>query len=146
MYSQGKTRAPGRQQAALAMEACQQQAAAGTCSRTWQHPPCRKHHGMPGLSYQESLRQMAAVIFHSHNAVIPAIPLSPHAHVIGSLTARPASALTDGLARYCAQYSQGVVFISTGSSLIPGKRHDTMHHSRHKNAGMSSELLGLESA
>ena len=81
---------------------------------------------MPDLGYQESLRLAAAVIFHSHTAVIPAIPLSPHAHVIGSLTAKPASPLPDGLARFCTKHPEGVVFIPTGSSLIPGKRHTWM--------------------
>lgn len=81
---------------------------------------CRKNYGMPNLSYRASLQQAAAAILQAHFAAIPAIPLSPHAHVLGSLTAKPAEALPDGLAQFCAQHPDGAMYISTGTSAIPG--------------------------
>ena len=80
----------------------------------------RKNNGMPHLSYKTSLRQAAATIYQGSFAAIPALPLSPHAHVVGSLTAKPAQSLPVDLAEYCAQHPDGAIFISTGTSAIPG--------------------------
>lgn len=81
---------------------------------------CRTKYGMPDMSYRESIRQASAVIFNSHFATIPAVPMSPHAHVLGSLTAQPAEALPEDLATLCSKHPDGIVYMSYGTSAIPG--------------------------
>ena len=60
-------------------------------------------------------------------AFLPAVPLSPHAHVVGSLTAKPAQQLPAALLALCdASRQQGVVYISTGVTAVPGKPWPSM--------------------
>ena len=77
---------------------------------------------MPGMGWTQSLRYSAAVIYQGDFAMLPAIPMSPHAHMLGSLTAEPAQPLPTDLADLCSAAGDGgIVFVSTGSSAIPGE-------------------------
>ena len=52
----------------------------------------------------------------------PAVPLSPHVHVVGGLTPRPAKQLPPELLRLCeASQPSGVVYVSMGTTAIPGR-------------------------
>ena len=76
---------------------------------------------MPDMTYIKSLQQSAAIIFQADFAVLPAIPMSPHAHVLGPFTAEPAQPLSGALREFCdAALDTGMVYVSTGSSAIPG--------------------------
>ena len=55
-------------------------------------------------------------------AFLPAVPLSPHVHVVGGLTPRPAKQLPPELLRLCeASQPSGIVYVSMGTTAIPGR-------------------------
>ena len=57
-------------------------------------------------------------------AFLPAVPLSPHVHVVGALTPMPAKQLPPELLRLCeASQPSGVVYVSMGTTAIPGRPH-----------------------
>ncbi|KAK9794958.1 hypothetical protein WJX73_003384 [Symbiochloris irregularis] len=87
------------------------------------YSPLWTQHGMPDMSYVKCLRKASAWIFQGDFALLPAIPMSPHAHVLGSLTAEPAQPLQGKLRAFCdAALDTGVIFISSGSSATPDVR------------------------
>ena len=55
-------------------------------------------------------------------AFLPAVPLSPHVHVLGAFTPKPAKQLPPELLSLCdGSREHGVVFVSMGTTAIPGE-------------------------
>ena len=72
--------------------------------------------GLDELSYAPSCCSQGDFAF------LPAVPLSPHVHVVGGLTPRPAKQLPPELLRLCeASQPSGVVYVSMGTTAIPGR-------------------------
>ena len=86
------------------------------------HSPCRKAAGLGHMNMMTSFRAAPAAILQADFAVMPALPLSPHVHVVGSLTSRPAQPLQGELKRLCeAAGRREVVVVSMGTTAVPGK-------------------------
>ncbi|KAK9788704.1 hypothetical protein WJX73_001257 [Symbiochloris irregularis] len=82
------------------------------------YSPMWTQHGMPHLGYIKSLHNTAAMIYQGDWAYVPALPMSPHAHVLGSFTAEPAKALQGNLGAFCDSASS-VIYVCSGSSAVP---------------------------
>ena len=80
----------------------------------------RKQGGLSELGYIESLQSSAAWIFQGDNAWLPAIPLSPHAHLVGGLTVGKPQQLPEPFRSICnGARGTGLVFISMGTTGQP---------------------------
>lgn len=81
----------------------------------------RWNNGMPEGSYAKSQRRSVASIFQGDFAFLPSLPLSPHCHVVGSLTAYPPKPLPEKLQAFLdGAIDTGVIYISSGTSAVPG--------------------------
>ena len=55
-------------------------------------------------------------------AFLPAVPLSPHVHVLGAFTPKSAKQLPPELLKLCNESRKhGVIFVSMGTTAIPGE-------------------------
>lgn len=89
----------------------------------WPVLTVRKQGGLQHVTYAASLQQSAAWIFQGDTAWLPAIPLSPHAHLVGSLTAAEPQPLPEPFKSVCDGASgTGLVYVSMGTTAAPGKR------------------------
>ncbi|KAK9803370.1 hypothetical protein WJX73_010182 [Symbiochloris irregularis] len=86
------------------------------------YDPMWHNYGMKHTGYLREAQKSAAVIYQTDWAFAPAMAMSPHTHVVGALTAKPAQPLTGDLKAFCeaaAAEGKGVVFISFGTSSTP---------------------------
>lgn len=76
--------------------------------------------GLSQLGFTKSLQNSAAWIFQGDNAWLPAIPLSPHVHLVGGLTAAEPQPLPQPFKGVCEGADEtGLVYVSMGTTNQP---------------------------
>ena len=84
--------------------------------------PSRRQGGLGHLGYTKSLQNSAAWIFQGDNAWLPALPLSPHAHLVGGFTAAEPAPLPEPFESICdGANGTGLVYVSMGTTGLPGR-------------------------
>ena len=68
------------------------------------------------------MQEAAAWMYQADTAVIPVMPLSPHVHLVGALTAEAPKPLFEPFKSICdSAQGSSLVFVSMGTTAVPGE-------------------------